>query len=326
VDSPAPRIIYTPRYTIHALGLDRLHPFDVRKHSRAFRLLREQIGAAELSKRWSRPARPAMRDDLLAVHTPGYLDTLRHASTIAGIVEVPQAAYLPAAILDRCLLRPMRWATAGTLLACREALAHGCAINLSGGYHHASADRGEGFCFYDDTAIAIRALRASGELPTPARIIYIDLDAHQGNGVARDLMDDRSAFILDMYNADIYPNDHEARRRIDCNLPLRMGTKGTKYLATLEHELPRFLDAVHDPAIPTLAIYNAGTDPYEHDALGGLRLSYEDILARDRLVLTELTRRTIPWATLPSGGYSPDSYRMIAATAAWAIRELPAAT
>lgn len=314
-----PRIIYTPRYTIHALGLDRLHPFDIRKHRRAFRLLRERLGAADLSRRWVRPRREASRDELLAVHTEKYLDSLRHAATIAGILEVPPVAYLPGALLDRCVLRPMRWGVAGTIVACREALAHGGAINLSGGYHHASADRGEGFCVYDGVVIALRVLRASGGFPADGRLIYIDLDAHQGNGVARDLMADRTAFILDMYNADIYPGDREARRRIDCDLPLRMGTRGATYLATLESELPRFLDAVHRPGIATLAIYNAGTDPYEGDALGGLRLSAEDIFTRDRMVVTELTRRGVPWVMLPSGGYSAESYRMVAASAAWAL-------
>lgn len=317
-------LVYTPSYTYHGLGLDHLHPFDIRKHRRAFTRLRTSLGPL-LRDRWLRPAAPLTRDDLLAVHTPEYLDSLRHSRTIAQIVEVPQLAVLPAVLLDRCLLRPMRWAAAGTLLAARTALTHDCGvINLSGGYHHASSARGEGFCVYDDIILAVRLLRRSGELPGEqgGRIIYIDLDAHQGNGVARDAMDDRSVFILDMYNASIYPNDPDARRRIDCNLPLRAGARGDTYLATLREDLPTFLDAAHRPGVPPLAIYNAGTDPYEADALGGLNLSFDDILERDRVVLTELHQRRIPWIMLPSGGYSRDSYRMIAATTEWAITQL----
>lgn len=316
------RIIYTPRYTIHALGLDRLHPFDVRKHSRAFRALGKQVGARELARRWVRPAREATREELLTVHTAGYLASLRDSSALARILEVGPVAMLPAGVLDRCVLRPMRWATAGTVLACRETLVHGGAINFSGGYHHASAERGEGFCVYDDIVIAIRAARGSGALPAEGRVIYIDLDAHQGNGVARDVADDRSVFILDMYNADIYPGDEAARRRIDCEVPLRMGTKGARYLAALRGELGPFLDAVSRGGTPALAVYNAGTDPYEGDALGGLRLSFEDVLERDRIVLGALSERGIPWVMLPSGGYSAESYQMIAATTGWAVSEL----
>jgi len=284
--------------------------------------LRTSLGPL-LRDRWLRPAAPLSRDDLLAVHTPEYLDSLRHSSTIARIVEVPQLAVLPALLLDRCLLRPMRWAAAGTLLAARTALTHSCGvINLSGGYHHASSARGEGFCVYDDIVLAVRLLRREGRLAPDARIISIDLDAHQGNGVARDAAGDPSIFILDMYNADIYPADAEARRRIDCDLPLRAGARGDLYLDALREHLPTFLSAVHRPGLPTLAIYNAGTDPYEADALGGLNLSFNDILERDRLVLTHLHERHIPWIMLPSGGYSRDSYRMIAATAEWAITQL----
>ena len=152
---------------------------------------------------------------------------------------------------DWRVLRPMRWATAGTVLAAREAMrTGGLAVNLSGGYHHASRDRGEGFCVYSDIGIAITMLRDAGVLAPDDRVVYVDLDAHQGNGVARVFVDDPRVFIFDVYNELIYPRDAHARRRIDCDLPVPPGCDDGRYLSLLRAELPPFLDARRAPAGP----------------------------------------------------------------------------
>src|SRR5262249_35846076 len=149
--------------------------------------------------------------------------------------------------------RRMRYATGGTMLAAREALRTRIAINLGGGYHHASRDRGEGFCVYADIAIAAARIRQETAV---CRILVIDLDAHQGNGVERIYGGDPETGIFDMYNAAIYPRDEEAKNGIDWDIPLRPGTSDRTYLGLLREVLPRAIDEFQ----PELAFYNAGTD------------------------------------------------------------------
>jgi histone deacetylase 11 len=317
------RVVYSPAYDITLFGLERLHPFDSRKYGRAWAALREEVGPA-LRNHHVAPAAPVTPDELRSVHSEPYLDeSLRSSAYLARALEVPPVARLPRWVTDWRVLRPMRWATAGTVLAAREALrTGGLAVNLSGGYHHASRDRGEGFCVYSDIAVAVALLRDEGLLGPAGRVVYVDLDAHQGNGVARVFVDDPRVFILDVYNELIYPRDAHARRRIDCDLPVPPGTDDRRYLSLLRAELPPFLDALSRPTRPALAVYNAGTDVFEGDPLGHLRLTADGVLARDQFVLNALAERHIPTVMLPSGGYTRDSYRLIARTVAWALRAL----
>jgi histone deacetylase 11 len=307
----APRVIYSPRYNISLFGLERLHPFDSQKYGRAWRVLRKHFGK-NLGAMSVCPNQPATREELLLVHSAAYLSKLRESRYLAKALELPVARYVPAWILDWRILRPMRWATAGTIQAARECLQHGLAINLSGGYHHAKPEFGEGFSIYADAAIAIRVLRKEGLLGNNTRVAYIDLDAHQGNGVCHCLEQDKQVFIFDMYNSQIYPAyDSAARERIDCNLRLSSACQGGEYLHTLQKNLPGFLDSVSRE--PTgLAIYNAGTDVFTGDPLGGLNLSAADILERDLFVVKQLRDRGIPTAMVLSGGYTKQSYQFVA--------------
>ena len=318
-----PRIVYSPRYDISFFGLERLHPFDSRKYGRTWAALYEEFGHRLLDHRVA-PSAPIGSRELGSVHTDAYLgESLRSPAYLARALEVPPVARLPRWVTDWRVLRPMRWATAGTVVGAREALRTGRAINLAGGYHHASRDSGEGFCVYSDVAVALTLLREAGAIAEDHRVAYIDLDAHQGNGVARVFVDDPRVFIFDVYNEAIYPRDAHARRRIDCDLPIPSGYEDGRYLSLLRAELPPFLDALSRPRPPGLAIYNAGTDVFAGDPLGCLSLSADGILARDRFVLTQLTERNIPWLMLPSGGYTRESYKLIARTVAWALRTRP---
>jgi histone deacetylase 11 len=232
---------------------------------------------------------------------------------VARALELPVVERLPGWMVDRYILLPMRWATSGTVEAAIAALAHGMAINLSGGYHHAKPAGGEGFCVYGDVALAIDALRRDGKLAVDDRIVHVDLDAHQGNGVCHFFMHDRAVYLFDVYNSEIYPAyDREARRRLDCDVPVRSGTRDEEYSNALASRLPAFLDSVGNTKPIRLAIYNAGTDIYEHDQLGGLQVSHQAIVERDWFVIEELRKRGIPCVMLLSGGYHRDSYRLIA--------------
>ena len=288
-------------------GLQFLHPFDFRRPRRAFELLQQRFGA-DFDALVCQPQEPLGDDELELVHQPAYLASLRRSLDIARVLEIPLFALLPRFIIDRIVVGPMRIACAGTLLAGREALAHGLAFNLSGGYHHAKPAQGEGFCIYNDIGYCVRKLRAEGELSGP--VLYIDLDAHQGNGVCYVFRDDPEVHIFDVYNGQTYPQgDEQAIERIDADFPLEPGTGDQIYLDTLKEHLGPFLDRVPQAG---LVIYNAGTDIYEHDMLGGLEVTRAAVLERDLFVIGSVRERDWPLLVLPSGGYSQVSYEMIA--------------
>jgi histone deacetylase 11 len=207
----------------------------------------------------------------------------------------------------------MRWATQGTIIATREALQHGLSVNLSGGYHHAKPNGGEGFCIYSDIAIAVHSMRDESLLAPDARVVYVDLDAHQGNGVCHAFRNETRVFIFDMYNSTIYPSyDTDAQARIDCDIRLTGNCSEGEYLAELKGKLPGFLDSVGESTPIGLAIYNAGTDVFKGDVLGGLNVSAEGIAERDAFVVDQLQQRRIPTVMLLSGGYSSVTYKHIA--------------
>jgi histone deacetylase 11 len=309
-----PKLVYSPGYDIRWLGLEKLHPFDSCKYSRTWKVLldspeerlRQRFGDGLQSATITPTA--ASIELLQTVHSPEYLQQLTHSRQIAAALELTSLGWVPSSILDRHVLQPMRLATMGTVIAAKAALDHGIGINLSGGYHHASRDRGSGFCVYSDIAIAIASLRQSGQLTTSDSIAIIDLDAHQGNGIARIFECDAAIHILDMYNRDIYPQDDRAIARIDCNLPLGSGMRDPEYLDQLQQYLPAFLQQIR----PKIAFYNAGTDIYEHDPLGRLKISAEGVLARDLFVFETLVDAGIPVVMVLSGGYTAESYQLVA--------------
>jgi histone deacetylase 11 len=306
------KIFYNRRYNIGFLGVERLHPFDSRKYGRAWRELKRRFGR-NLLPHCVAVDRAVTDEELLLAHSPEYLAKMRQTKNIVAALELPALRRAPAWLLRWAVLRPMRWAVRGTVLAARAALSHGVAINLGGGYHHAKRNTGEGFCIYSDIAVAVRQLRAEKLIPAGQRVAYIDLDVHQGNGVCHLFRDDREMFILDMYNSEIYPcTDFEARQRIDCDLRLTSGCRGDEYLRVLRQNLPGFLDSLTRTGTIALGIYNAGTDVIRDDPLGHLNLTPDDVLARDLFVVEEFQKRKIPLLMMTSGGYTRESYKLIA--------------
>jgi histone deacetylase 11 len=293
---PVP-LVYHPAYNITAFGLERLHPFDSRKYRR----IHDALIARGLR---SRPdfvhPRPARKHDLLKVHTPEYLQTLRSKQVLASILEVPVVSRLPRWLIDWRILRPMRYATGGTILACRLALEHGIAINLGGGYHHAAASWGGGFCVYADAALAAKVLHDEQRV---RRVLVVDLDAHQGNGTAAVFQDWPWASIVDLYETDLFPARKESE---DYPLPVPPGLTGSEYLGLLREHLPEAINA----AQPDLVIYNAGSDPFVDDALARFRLTREALIERDLFVVDTVREHNIPIALVLSGGYSSESWRI----------------
>jgi histone deacetylase 11 len=288
-------LVYSPAYNITAFGLERLHPFDSRK----FQRIHDWLIRQGLRQRGDFVAPvPCSHADLLRVHTPGYLDSLRHRRVLAQILEVWLVLYLPAFLTSWRVLKPMRWATGGTVLACRLAMEKGLAINLGGGYHHAAPDRGGGFCAYADTPLALRTLHDEGRIHSA---LVVDTDAHQGDGTADAIRHWPWAHILDLFEGDLFP---WPKAEEDMPVPLPARTNGTEYLDILRESLPQALSRFR----PDLVIYNAGSDVLWNDPLSRLFLTADEMAERDLYVVTEVREHRVPLAMVLSGGYGPASW------------------
>jgi acetoin utilization deacetylase AcuC-like enzyme len=170
------------------------------------------------------------------------------------------------------------------------------AANLGGGSRHARRDRGEGYCVFNDVAVAAAVLLRDGVI---ARAAVVDCDVHQGNGTAAIFRDDPAVFTFSLHGARNFPFRKEVS---DLDVTFEDGTGDDEYLAALDEHLPRVLDAQR----PDLVFYLAGADPYEGDRLGRLKLTVEGLRARDRRVFHACRDRGIPVAVAMSGGYAPD--------------------
>jgi len=182
-----------------------------------------------------------------------------------------------------------------TIAACRAALKDGVAANLAGGTHHAFYDRGEGFCVFNDAAIAARAMQAGNSVQ---RVLIVDCDVHQGNGTASMVAGDNSVFTFSIHGAKNYPFRREVESDLDIDLP--DGTADAEYLKALSVGLAESFARSR----PQLVIYLAGADPYEDDRLGRLKLTKRGLLQRDEMVFTACRRHETPVAIVMAGGYA----------------------
>lgn len=294
-------IIYSDEYDIKLMGIQKFHPFDTEKYSKVFKYLtkhhslrKEEVYTPEICS----------DEDLRIVHPQSYLESLESKRAIARIAELPPLKILPKAVLRNGLLKPMKFGTGGTILGVTLALEKGWAINLSGGYHHAKADDGSGFCFFADIPIAIHKL---WKKHPNKRILIIDLDAHQGNGLEAVLKDDKRIIILDVYGKFNYPKDYEVKKYIDYDYPMGQLTKNSDYIT--------LIDSIIEPTIqkekPDLIIYNAGTDIYRDDPLGDFRVTAEGIIRRDEIVFKAAKQQKTPILMVLSGGYTKESSTII---------------
>ena len=295
-------IIYSPDYNISILGIENFHPFDSKKYRKVYKGIIE--GQNICRSQFYRP-QSVTDAELLTVHTENYLNLLKKSSIIARIVEIPPLRFLPAFILRNGILKGMRLATGGTILGVELALRYGWAINLSGGYHHAKAEDGEGFCVFADVPIAIQMIWK--KMPD-LKVLIVDLDAHQGNGNSSILGNDNRVAILDMYNSAIYPNDVEAAQRVKYRVPLKRRTNTDEYLQYLFNSLPNAINEFN----PELIIYNAGTDIFVEDQLGNLSVTENGIIRRDEFVFQKAIENKIPILMVLSGGYNKKSGSIIA--------------
>ncbi|KAJ7958344.1 Histone deacetylase [Quillaja saponaria] len=295
-------LIYSDSYDIAFLGIEKLHPFDSSKWGRICRYL---ILDGALEKNCIVEPLEASKDDLLVVHSESYLNSLKNSSNVAMIIEVPPVALFPNCLVQQKVLCPFRKQVGGTILAAKLAKERGWAINVGGGFHHCSAEKGGGFCAYADISLCIHYAFARLNV---SRVMIIDLDAHQGNGHEMDFSNDGRVYILDMYNPGIYPLDYEARRYITQKVEVMSGTLTNEYLRKLDEAL----EVAGNRFDPELVVYNAGTDILDGDPLGRLKISPEGIAIRDEKVFQFARERKVPIVMLTSGGYMKSSARVIA--------------
>ena len=271
----------------YAIALPDGHRFPMPKYAR----LRDRVLAAGLVRpeHVHDPGR-ATRDELLLVHTAAYVDAVTDGTLPAEMQRRIGLPWSPA-FVERAY-RVVR----GTVEAARHAMDAGVAMNLAGGTHHAFADRGEGFCTFNDVAVAIRALQRDGRV---SRACVVDLDVHQGNGTHEIFAGDPSVYTFSMHGAKNFPF-HKVPGSRDVELP--DGTGDDDYLALLAEHLPRVL---RDSA-PDVVVYLAGADPHEGDRLGRLGLTFEGLARRDHLVLEACREVGLPVCITIAGGYGRD--------------------
>jgi acetoin utilization deacetylase AcuC-like enzyme len=228
------------------------------------------------------------QEHLRRVHTQEYLHRLEHDTL------TPKERTLLGLPPGAALMRRSRLAVEGTRLACRSALIEGIAANLAGGTHHAFADRGEGFCVLNDVAVAVRDLQS--DLPR-LRVFVADTDAHQGNGTHALLGDDPHVFTYSIHVAANYPS-----RKVPGSLDvgLERYVPGNVYLPALRETLTSSVEKFR----PDLAIWISGADPHQNDRFGQMRLSLQDMMDRDELVLSLFLERQVPLVVLYGGGYN----------------------
>ena len=260
------------------------HRFPAQKYA----LLRAQVAESLTLPVSLRVPDAASDEQLLRAHDGEYL-----AKVAGGTLSEREVRRIGLPWSPQLVERSRR-SVGGTVEACRAALTDGIAVSLSGGTHHAFADHGEGFCIFNDCAVAARTMQAEERVQ---RVAIIDCDVHQGNGTAAILADDPTVFTFSIHGAKNFPF-HKERSDLDVELP--DGADDATYLTALTAGM----DAALAVARADLAIYLAGADPFVGDALGRLALSKTGLADRDRLVLDRCHRAGLPVAVVMAGGYA----------------------
>ena len=277
-------LVFSPRYHID-IGL---HVFPTLKYQLVFTRLRAEKLTETMTVR--EPV-PASWDELGLVHTVEYLEKARTGAFTQGELAQLELPWSPA------ITEGFRLMSGGTLTAARLAVdgRRQDAVHLGGGFHHAFADHGEGFCLFNDVAVAVRALQRERAISTAA---IVDLDVHHGNGTASIFGDDPRVFTVSMHHQQNYPA-HKPAGSLDIGLD--GGTGDDEYLWRLADVLPRAMASQ-----PQIVFYLAGADPYEADRLGGLALTREGLRRRDRMVVAAARSASVPLVVVLAGGYARD--------------------
>ena len=301
VDSRAVLAWYCDQFV---LPLPDHHRFPMEK----YRLLREHVAGDD--RIHLEIPEPATNVDLIRVHCEDYVARVASGGLSRDEVRRIGFPWSPE------LVERSRRSTGGTIHAAERARRDGISVNLAGGTHHAFTDAGEGFCVFNDVAVATRSLQARGMV---ARCAVLDLDVHQGNGTASIFQGDPTVFTLSVHGASNYPFRKEAS---DLDIGLEDGATDDIFLTAVRDGVRRALASGAD-----FAFYIAGADPYEHDRLGRLSVTKAGLRERDHLVFDACEEAGVPVAVVMSGGYAEDVHDTVeihAATVLEAARRVSA--
>lgn len=277
------KIFYTDHFV---LPLPPGHRFPMAKYA----MLRQRVQAAGIIPPHELvPPAAATDQQLSAVHTPDYVQRVT-----TGALD-PQEQRRIGFPWSAAMVERSRRSVGATIAGARASLQDGFAVNLAGGTHHAYADRGEGYCVFNDVAVAIGVLRREDLI---RRALVIDCDVHQGNGTAAIFREDRDVFCFSVHGANNFPFHKEAGT-LDIALPDGAGDE--HFLEAVSSGLRRACAQPHD-----IAFYIAGADAHEGDRLGRLRVSAPALAERDRLVLGTCARLQMPVVVVMGGGYGHD--------------------
>jgi acetoin utilization deacetylase AcuC-like enzyme len=277
------KVFYTDSFV---LPLPAGHRFPMQKYA----LLRERLvndGAVAVADLEVPPA--ALDYELERAHDRAYVEAVRSGALDAAAMRRIGFPWSPA------MVERSRRSVGATISGARAALRDGFAASLAGGTHHAFRDRGEGYCVFNDIAVAIKNLQPERAL---TRSVVIDLDVHQGNGTAAFFATDDSVFTLSVHGANNFPFHKETS---DLDLPLPDRTTDDRFLAAVAHGL-----AVATQRPADLAFYIAGADPFEGDRLGRLAVSKRALAERDCMVFDACARTGLPVVIVMGGGYAHD--------------------
>jgi acetoin utilization deacetylase AcuC-like enzyme len=285
------------------LPLPETHRFPMAK----YQLLRQElVEQGVIAPRDLEVPEPAAWDDLRLVHDADYVDRVAGGTLPTEVQRRIGFPWSPE------MVERSRRSVGATIAAAREVVGarpsirsaragHAVAANLAGGTHHAFSDRGEGYCVFNDVAVAARVLQRDG---LTHRAVVVDCDVHQGNGTASIFRDDPSVFTLSLHGAHNFPFKKEVS---DLDVTFGDGAGDDEYLSALAAHLPHVLDAHR----PDLVFYLAGADPYENDRLGRLKLTIKGLQTRDRMVFSACRQRDLPIVITMSGGYCPDVHAIV---------------
>jgi acetoin utilization deacetylase AcuC-like enzyme len=272
------------------LPLPEGHRFPMRKYSR----LRDRL-VAEVPGIVFQEAPSASDGELALAHAPAYIRGIAEGTLDASVYREIGFPW------SMAMAERARRSVGASVAAARMALREGLAGNLAGGTHHAYADKGGGFCVFNDIAVTARLMQAEmgRQRKTPFKVAVIDLDVHQGNGTAHIFANDPSVFTLSLHGEKNFPFRKEPS---DLDVGLPDGCTDEPYLQALHQALAE-LEGRFDP---DMLIYLAGADPHEGDRLGRLKLTQDGMAARDRTVLDWASLRRLPVVLCMGGGYGHD--------------------
>jgi acetoin utilization deacetylase AcuC-like enzyme len=276
------KLFYSDHFT---LPLPEGHRFPMEKYAR----LRQRVAAAGWASQVELcAAEPASEVQLSLAHDLEYVRRVFNGELSEKEIRRMGFPWSPG------LVERSRRSVGATLSACRSALEEGISANLAGGTHHAYPGHGEGYCVFNDVAVAARVMQAEGRA---RRVVILDCDVHQGNGTAAIFSGDSSVFTFSIHGEKNFPFHKEPS---DLDIALPDGTGDEAYLEALEWGLEKSLSN----AQANLAIYLAGADPFSGDRLGRMALSKPGLAERDRRVLERCLQAGLPVAVTMSGGYA----------------------